>query len=239
MARVRTRDPLEDLDWSLRALLRGGSKPLGLGNLDLLSSSSSSDLPQVEKSLRFTGDLIGSVDLTATIGAQVFKEAEGEIRGSTALAFGGLKGGGLEGRLMGYMGVAAGPRTSAEFALRYRGLLDSLDMWGGSLTEVGVFEKKGEGEKEEHVLVEGLRRVAQARAQITGRATADIAISDIGVRGRFESLGQSLELKAFEVMREAQVQQAREAVAREARSFVALRAQFESERSRIAAILSE
>jgi hypothetical protein len=40
-------------------------------------------------------------------------------------------------------------------------------------------------------------------------------------------------------MREAQVQQAREVMAREARSFVTIRAQLESERSRIAAILSE
>jgi hypothetical protein len=231
---ARSRDPLLDLDRNLRALMRGNLGSMSLDKLDL------SDLPQVTRRVGLVGELVGGVDLPVTVGAQVFKEVEGEpSKGATALAFGGLKGGGLEGRLMGYMGVAAGPRTSAEFALRYMGLLDSLDIWGGSLTEIGAFEKKGEGEKEEHVLVEGLRRAAQARAQIAGRATADIAVSDIGVRGRFESLGESFELKAFEVMREAQVQQAREVMAREARSFVALRAQFESERSRIAAILSE
>ncbi len=232
---ARSRDPLLDLDRNLRALLRDNYKSLSLDKLDL------SDLPQVERSLRLSGELVGGVDLSATIGAQVFKEVEGEplLKGSTALAFGGLRGSGLEGRLMGFFEVAAGPRTSAGFALRYKGLLDSLDMWGGSLTEVGVLEKRGEDEREEHVLVEGLRRVAQARAQITGRAATDIAVSDIGVRGRVESLGPSLELKAFEVMREAQVQQAREIMAREARSFVAIRAQLESERAKIAAILGE
>jgi hypothetical protein len=81
--------------------------------------------------------------------------------------------------------------------------------------------------------------MAQARALITGRAHADIAVSDIGVRGRVESLGHILEFKAFEIMREAQVQQAREVMAREARNFVAIRTQLESERSRIAAILGE
>jgi hypothetical protein len=231
---ARARDPFLSLDRNLRALMRGNLGSMSLDKLDL------SDLPQIEKSLRLSGDLAGSMDLTATLGAQVFKEAEGApLKGSTALAFGGLMGSGLEGMLMGFMDVAAGPRTSAGFALRYGGLLDSLDVWGGTLTEVGVFEKRGEGEKEEHVLVEGLRRAAQARAQITGRAAADIAVSDIGVRGRVESLGPSLEFKAFDIMREAQVQQAREVMAREARSFVAIRAQLESERSRIAAILSE
>jgi hypothetical protein len=231
---ARSRDPLAELDRNLRALLRGNHKPPSLDKLDL------SDLPQVERQLRLSGELVGSVDLSATLGAQVFKEVEGEpLKGATALAFGGLRGSGLEGRLMGFMDVAAGPRTSADFALRYRGLLESLDVWGGSLTEVGIFEKKGESEKEEHVLVEGTRRLTQARAQITGRAQADIAVSDIGVRGRIESLGPSLELKAFEVMREAQVQHAREVMAREARSFVALRAQMESERAKIAAILGE
>ena len=230
---ARARDPLAELDRNLRALLRGDSK--GLGKLDL------SDLPQITRRVNLAGELAGEVDLSATIGAQVFKEVEGEplLKGATALAFGGLRGSGLEGRLMGFMDVATGPRTSATFALRYRGVLESLDVWGGSLTEVGVFEKRGESEKEEHVLVEGARRMAQARAQIAGRAQADIAVSDIGVRGRVESLGPSLELKAFEVMREAQVQQAREIMAREARSFVAIRAQLESERSRIAAVLGE
>jgi hypothetical protein len=228
---ARARDPLLDLDRSLRALLR--SEPLSLDKLDL------GDLPQVMRRVDLTGELVGGVDLPVTVGVQVFKEVEGEpSKGATALAFGGLRGSGLEGRLMGFFEAAAGPRTSADFALRYRGLLDSLDVWGGSLTEVGAFEKRGEGEREEHVLVEGARRMMQARAQLTGKARADIAVSDIGVRGRVESLGESLELKAFEVMREAQVQQAREVMAMEARSFVALRAQFESERSRIAAILS-
>ncbi len=228
---ARSRDPLLDLDRNLRALLR--NKPLSLDKLDL------GDLPQVTRRVDLVGELVGGVDLPVTVGAQVFKEVEGEqlLKGSTALAFGGLRGSGLEGRLMGFFEVAAGPRTSAGFALRYRGVLDSLDVWGGTLTEVGVFEKRGEGEMEERVLVEGLRRAAQARAQIAGRAAADIAVSDIGVRGRVESLGPSLEFKAFDIMREAQVQQAREVMAREARSFVAIRAQLESERSKIAAIL--
>jgi hypothetical protein len=225
---ARSRDPLLDLDRNLRALLRGNS----LAKLDL------GDLPQITRRVDLVGDLVGGVDLPATVGVQVFKEVEGEpLKGATALAFGGLRGSGLEGRLMGFLDVAAGPRTSAGFALRYGGLLDSLDVWGGSLTEVGVFEKRGEGEKEEHVLIEGTRRMAQARAQIAGRTQADIAVSDIGVRGWVESLGPSLELRAFEVMREAHVQQAREVMAREARSFVAIRAQLESERSRIVAIL--
>jgi hypothetical protein len=231
---ARARDPLLYLDRNLRALMRGNLGSMSLDKLDL------SDLPQITRRVDLVGELVGGVDLPITVGAQVFKEAEGEpLKGATALAFGGLRGSGLEGRLMGFMDVAAGPRTSAGFALRYGGLLDSLDVWGGTLTEVGGFEKRGEGEREEHVLVEGLRRAAQARAQITGRAAADIAVSDIGVRGRVESLGPSLELKAFDIMREAQVQQAREVMAREARSFVAIRAQLESERSRIAAILGE
>jgi hypothetical protein len=229
---ARTRDPFLSLDRNLRALMRGNLGSMSLDKLDL------SDLPQITRRVDLVGELVGGVDLPITVGAQVFKEAEGEpLKGATALAFGGLRGSGLEGRLMGFMDVAAGPRTSAGFALRYRGALESLDVWGGSMTEVGVFEKRGEGEREEHVLVEGARRMAQARAQIAGRAHADIAASDIGVRGRVESLGPSLEFKAFEVMREAQVQQAREIMAREARSFVAIRAQLESERSRIAAIL--
>jgi hypothetical protein len=231
---ARSRDPLVALDRNLRALMRGGSSALSLDKLDL------SDLPQVERRAWLSGELVGNVDLTATVGAQVFKEVEGEpLKGATALAFGGLRGSGLDGKLMGFMDVAAGPRTSAGFALRYRGLLESLDVWGGTLTEIGIFERKGDDDKEEHVLVEGTRRMAQARAQIAGRAVADIAVSDIGVRGRVESLGPSLELKAFEIMREAQVQQAREVMAREARSFVAIRAQLESERARIAAVLGE
>jgi hypothetical protein len=229
---ARSRDPLAGLDRNLRALMRGGSSALSLDKLDL------SDLPQVERNAWLSGELVGGVDLSTTIGVQVFKEVEGgPLKGATAMAFGGLRGSGLEGRLMGFMDVAAGPRTSATFASRYKGLLESLDVWGGTLSEIGIFERKGEDEKEEHVLVEGARRMAQARAQIAGRAAADIAVSDIGVRGRIESLGPSLELKAFEIMREAQVQQAREVMAREARSFVAIRAQMESERSRIAAIL--
>jgi len=231
---ARARDPLLDLDRNLRALMRGGLGSMSLDKLDL------SDLPQAGRREWLEGELYGGVDLSITIGAQAFKEVEGEpLKGATALTFGGLRGTGLEGRLEGFLEALAGPRTSAEFALRYRGLLDNLDVWGGTLTEVGVFEKRGEGEQEEHVLVEGLRRVAQARAQIMGRAHTDLAVSDIGVRGRVESLGPSLEFKAFEVMREAQVQQAREIMAREARSFVAIRAQLESERSRIAAILGE
>jgi len=71
------------------------------------------------------------VDLTATVGAQVFKEIENEIRGATAVAYGGLKGSGLEGRLTGLLDVEVEPRVSAALAMRYRGLVEELDIWGG------------------------------------------------------------------------------------------------------------
>jgi hypothetical protein len=237
---ARSGDPLEELDRGLRALLRdrGGPRalePLGLDRIDL------GDLPRVSRSLWIEADLVGSAYIPVTVGVQVFKEVEGEpLRGATALAFGGLRGSGLEGRFTGFMGAVAGPSPSATLMLRYRGLLEELDMWGGSMTEAGLFEKrtKDSGD-EEYVLIEGLRRAAQARAQIAGRATADIFVSDRGVRGRVESLGTELDLKAFHVLRETQMREAREIASTEARSFVALRAQFESERSRIIAMLGE
>jgi hypothetical protein len=167
----------------------------------------------------------------------LFKEIENEIRGATALAHAGLKGSGLEGRLAGLLDVEVEPRVSATLAMRYRGLVEELDMWGGTATEAGVFERKGEGE--EHALVEGVRRITQARARVAGRADVDIALTEAGVTGRVESLGTELDLKAFELMREAHIQQSREVMARELRSFVALRAQFESERSRVVAALGD
>jgi len=100
-----------------------------------------------------------------------------------------------------------------------------------------VFERKGEGE--EHALIEGVRRISQARAQVAGRADVDITLTDAGVTGRVESLGTELDLKVLELMREAHIQQSREVMAREMRSFVALRAQFESERSRILAAFGD
>jgi hypothetical protein len=57
--------------------------------------------------------------------------------------------------------------------------------------------------------------------------------------GRVESLGTELDLKAFQVMRETQVREAREIAATEARSFVSLRAQLESERSKILAMFGD
>jgi hypothetical protein len=237
---ARSRDPLAELDRNLRALLRGRSglgalEPLGLDRIDL------GDLPQVSRRLWFEADLVGSADTSATVGVQVFEEAKGgSLKGATALAFGGLRGSGLEGRLTGFMGAVAGPSPSAAFTLRYRGLLEELDMWGGSMTEAGLFEKRSDKDGgEEYVLVEGLRRAAQARAQIAGRATADIFVGDRGVRGRVESLGTELDLKAIHILRETQVREAREIATTEARSFVALRAQLESERSRILAMLGE
>ncbi|MCC5989956.1 MAG: hypothetical protein LM558_00405 [Thermosphaera sp.] len=236
---ARSRDPLEELDRGLRALLRGRGglgalEPLGLDRLDL------GDLPRVSRSSWLEADLVGRADISATVGVQVFKEEGGPLRGATALAFGGLRGSGLEGRLTGFMGAVAGPSPSAAFTLRYRGLLEELDVWGGSMTEAGLFEKRvDDSGGEEHVLIEGIRRAAQARAQIAGRAKTDIFISDRGVMGRVESLGTELDLRAIQVLREAQVREAREIATTEARSFVALRAQFESERSRILAMLGE
>jgi hypothetical protein len=210
-------------------------EPLGLDRLDL------GDLPRVSRSLWLEADLVGSANIPATVGVQVFEEVEGgPLRGATALAFGGLSGSGLEGRFTGFMGAVAGPSPSATFMLRYRGLLEKLDVWGGSMTEAGLFEKRvDDSGGEERVLIEGIRRAAQARAQIAGRATANIFVSDRGVMGRVESLGTELDLKAFQVLREAQVREAREIATTEARSFVALRAQLESERSRILAVLGE
>jgi hypothetical protein len=238
---ARSRDPLEELDRGLRALLRdrGGPgralEPFSLDRLDL------GDLPRVSRSSWLEADLVGGANIYATVGVQVFKEVEGEpLRGATALAFGGLRGSGLEGRLTGFMGAVAGPSPSATLMLRYRGLLEELDVWGGSMTEAGLFEKRvADSGDEEYVLVEGVRRAAQARAQIAGRATADIFVRDRGVTGRVESLGAELDLKAFQVMREAQIREAREIATTEARSFVALRAQFESERSRILAMFGD
>jgi hypothetical protein len=234
---ARARDPLEELDRGLRALLRGRGGPRVLEPFSLDRLDAGEDLPRIGKSLALEAELLGGVDLSTTVGAQVFKEFESEIRGATAVAYGGLKGSGLEGRLTGLFAVEVEPRVSATLAMRYRGLVEKLDMWGGTVTEAGVFEKKGEDG--EYALVEGVRRVFQARAQVAGRADVDIALTDAGVTGRVESLGPELELKAFELMREAHVQQSREVMAREQRSFVALRAQLESERSRILAAFGD
>jgi hypothetical protein len=239
---ARSRDPIEELDRGLRALLRGGYKPLSLDNLDMLGAGEGSS--RIGRSLPIEAELFGRVNLAVTVGAQLFEEIENEIRGATALAYGGLKGSGLKGRqwftggrLTGLLDVEVEPRVSAALTMRYSGLAEELDIWGGTMTEAGVFEKKGEGE--EHALVEGVRRISQARAQVAGRADVDISLTDTKVTGRVESLGTEIDLKAFELMREARIQQSREVMAREARSFIALRAQLESERSKIAAILGE
>jgi hypothetical protein len=234
---ARARDPLEELDRGLRALLRGRGGPRALEPFSLDRLDAGEDLSRIGRSLPLEAELFGRVDLTATVGVQLFKEIEGEIRGATALAYGGLKGSGLEGRLTGLLDVEVEPRVSAALAMRYRGLAEELDIWGGTMTEAGVFERKGEGE--EHALVEGVRRITQARAQVAGRADVDIALTDARVTGRVVSLGPELELRALELMREAHIQQSREVMARELRSFVALRAQFESERSRIIAALGD
>jgi hypothetical protein len=231
---ARSRDPLEELDRGLRALLRGRGGPRVLEPFSLDRLDAGEDLARIGRDLMLEAELSGKAVLTATVGAQVFKEFENEVRGATAVAYGGLKGSGLVGRLTGLFDVEVEPGVSAALAMRYRGLVEELDIWGGTATESGVFEKKGEGE--EHVLVEGVRRISQARAQVAGRADVDITLSNAGVTGRVESLGKELELKAFELMREAHVQQSREVMARELRSFVALRAQFESERSRVLAV---
>jgi hypothetical protein len=234
---ARSRDPLEELDRGLRALLRGRGGPRVLEPFSLDRLDAGEGLSHIGKSLVLEAELLGRADLSATVGAQVFKEVENEIRGATALAYGGLKGSGLQGRFTGLFDVAVEPRVSATLAMRYRGLVEELDIWGGTVTEAGVFEKKGEGE--EHALVEGVRRITQARAQVAGRADVDIALTDAGVTGRVESLGPELELKALELMREVHVQQSREVMARELRNFVALRAQFESQYSRILAAFGD
>ena len=237
---ARSRDPLEELDRGLRALLRGRGgprvlEPFSLGRLDAGEDSS-----RIGRSLPLEAELFGKADITAMVGAQLFKEIESEIRGATAMAYVGLRGSGLEGRFTGLLDVEVEPRVSAALAARYRGLVEELDIWGGTATEAGVFEKRvKDGGEEEHVLVEGVRRITQARARVAGRADVDIALTEAGVTGRVESLGTELDLKAFELMREAHVQQSREVMARELRSFVALRAQFESERSRIVATLGD
>ena len=229
MAKQRFRDPLADIDRGLRALMREPFKPLSS------SENILKDLEQISRGLRITGSLVGTAEISATLGVQSMLQEGGVLRGASAVVFGGLKGTGLGGAIDGLLRAAAGPRAGAEFALRYTGVSEGLELWGGSVREVGVFVKKDESEE----LVEGERRSTYAKAQIGGRARVDLTVSDIGVRGRVESLGDILELKAFDVFREAIVRDKVEVMVREARSFTALRAQVENERSRIAAILGE
>jgi len=234
------------LDMGLTALSRGlyglsGSSFSFKDIRDPLRIRFDDDLIKSEMGLGVRSELRGVAELDALVGAQTFADVEASLtRGATAMAFGALKGRGLEGSAEGFFRAGAGPETFAGFGLRYAGRLEELDVSAGGLVEAGRYARKAkeEGEGgEEHVLVEGVRAQRHVAARIAGLSIADIEVGTGGVRGRVETLGKELELRAFDVLREARVAEEREIAAREARYFVGLRARFEDERSRLAATL--